>query len=534
MVNTLSSSLNRNRTVAVISLSSLPGPDPSPLLLPVERQRAQKLGVGNLLEQSARMKLAGRMQPARCTSRWASWGSRWVSEAIAFVTTIVFVSCSWALTQVILPEHLLALTCQAHPEDDCRGEAAIAAASGSLEASRAFVNLAALCTMPTLTLIADRMGRKPVILLAILSLFADALACLLCTSLHRLLIVHTLSGLIGNNWLFLAVVYASRADTASVEGGARQAAFALVEAAVFSAILLGPVALGELQDRAGVRTTLTVVVSATGILIPVAALGLRETLPLSVREHAGNLPVCWSDASPHSLLSFLFWEGEDKRRAASMMALCWGAMRGVEYLLVPYTSSRFSWGAGAIGRYTTISSCVMILSSASVAGPFRRWSHSQLLAAGALLATVGCLWWVTSAWWGAALWVGSVFYSAAMFLSPVLRSVISEAVGPLQQSRALGCAAAVETACAFAAPFAFGTVFEAVSQRGWPTSFTYLVAAVLFAAIPLLNRTMVCSPGKLATGNPSLSEPLVASPAACEEGLRPEIHAAPRTESPES
>jgi hypothetical protein len=176
------------------------------------------------------------------------------------------------------------------------------------------------------------------------------------------------------------------------------------------------------------------------------------------------------------------------RRVALLMALTWGAMRGSEYLLVPFVRSQFGWTDGAVGLFSTACAAATVAGNLLLAvTPLRRLPAVGVCAIGAGLSALGCgLYALSGRGRPALFWAGGLAYSIATFLSPLLRSMLSCHIKPSAQARALGAAAAFESACAVVAPLVFGPLVRALEARGMEPA-SYLLASALFAGLlPIL------------------------------------------------
>lgn len=452
------------------------------------------------------------------------------------------IACSAPLQQIILPAHILELSC-ATGSAPCGTAAASEEAAFWLEGSRSFVNVCALLTLPALTLAADRWGRKPVLCLCVCSMALDALACALAPTLALMLALHSASGLLGSVWLFLAAACASRADLTSAEGSDRSGAFALIEAAVMSALVVGPFAWGAFAQALGNRAAMLAMSCALLLLLLLMAALLPETLAPELRAaRLGSARALLAAAHPLAPLGYL----RGARHAgmpgaaaggracsgvllvACMMAACWGAMRATEYLYVPFAATEFGWSDARLGAYSTVLSCAMVASNLLVsltssragARDARAEAHA-ITRSSALSAACACaLWACLSAlraerarWAQPLFWVGALPYGLAMCISPVLRARLSALVPAAEQARALGCAAAVETVAAVCAPLAVGALLEACERIGLP-SLGYVPSALLFLAIAPLSAQLEHTAG--AWRPHALAEPLIAAVAAAE------------------
>jgi len=431
----------------------------------------------------------------------------------------------------------------------CGSRAAIDEAGFYLEATRSFANLPALVTLPALTMVADRVGRRPVLCASVVGMALDALAIALCDSLNSLVVLHSATGLLGSLWLALAIACAIRADVTRVGDGERAGAFAAIETAVMCAALTGPFCLGFLADRIGERKVLLGCSVSLFLLAACIHLLLTETLPNALRKSPGEFGrlregpgesgglrdsvqdtgqeqpcaewnesteglliahpssrcskagACLLSASPFAPFGLLccggrtysggapaVMDGAAVRRVGALMGLTWGAMRGCEFLFVPYARAQFGWEDTALGRYSSACACVTVVGNLLLAAsPLRRVPTRTLCMLGAVASASGCALYAASGGGrGYCFWAGGVLYSLATFLSPLLRAMLSRHIRPDAQARALGCAAALESLCALCAPLVFGPLLRSLEAKS-AEPLAYALAGVLFVLmLPLL------------------------------------------------
>jgi hypothetical protein len=298
------------------------------------------------------------------------------------------------------------------------------------------------------------------------------------------------------------------------------------------AVLVGPLVVGSASARVGELKVLLCSGAALAALALAATALLRETLPTHARAAARARADCARAASPLEPIRFLCAGGDAAgarskadaagvRRVAALMALTWGAMRGTEYLLVPYTSEQFGWADAALGRFSTATALATVAANVALAAtPLCRLSAPALCALGAAASALGCA--LDAGSRGgrcAAFWAGGVLYSLATFLSPLLRSMLSAHVPPAEQARALGAAAALESLAALLAPLAFGPLLRALAAVQLQPLAYVLAAALFVAMLPIArahDRALAAGEARasaLAALPAALAEPLVAGSA---------------------
>ncbi|KAG8458407.1 hypothetical protein KFE25_004548 [Diacronema lutheri] len=413
--------------------------------------------------------------------------------------------CAIPVQTILLPSHVLALSCARLDAAPCGTRAAVDEATVYLEAIKSAPNLLAILTLPALTFVADRIGRKLVFCACIIGMGLDALGCALSPSLPLLLAMHTATGLFGSLWLFLAISCAMRADVTSSADGSRTGAFAAVETAVMCAVLCGPFTLGALSERAGARATIVGTGVALLVLAGVSAALLVETLPASARRAPRTGRECAASANPLQPVAFLCAArtraggadgggGDVKdaaavRRVALLMACTWAPMRACEFLLVPFARLQLGWGDEALGAFSTACAGATVAGNlALAASPLRRAPAVRVCALGALASALGCALYALSGGGRPRLFVaGGVSYSLGTFLSPLLRAMLSRHVRAHAQARALGSAAALESACALLAPLAFGPLLHALEAADAEALSYAAVAALFLAMLPVLS-----------------------------------------------
>mmetsp|Transcript_25011 Transcript_25011/g.64549 ORF Transcript_25011/g.64549 Transcript_25011/m.64549 type:complete len:480 (+) Transcript_25011:3-1442(+) len=425
-------------------------------------------------------------------------------------------ACYAPLTTILLPAHILELSCHSTAAP-CGSDAATEAAGFWLEGSRSFVNFCAMLTLPAFTLVADRWGRKPVLCACVGSMALDACASALAPSLSLVITLHSASGLVGSTWLFIAVACACCVDVMTTEVADRSGAFALIEAAVMTALVVGPLSWGALAQLIGNRLSMLAMSGALVVLLVLMVGLLPETL---TPEHRApplrGTRALIAATHPAAPLTYLC-TSHAVRIVALMMGCLWGAMRAMEYLFVPFASTEFGWGDAHLGAYTTSLSCAMVLSNIILSARSAKRGDAHVLSQiGAGFATFACSLWacisVLPRGRQGVMWAAALPYGMSMFMSPVLRARLSHVVPAGEQARALGCAAAIETVTAVLAPLAAGALLEACEEAGWATSLSYLPSALLFLAIVPLSSLLERNVATTETWRPhALAEPLVSA-----------------------
>jgi DHA1 family tetracycline resistance protein-like MFS transporter len=219
------------------------------------------------------------------------------------------------------------------------------------------MSLAAFLTAPILGNLSDRVGRRPVLLIALAGLALDYLLLAVANTLPLIFFGRVLSGAFGGSY---APAQAAIADMTPPDQRART--FGYVSAAFGVGFVLGP-ALGGLLGEMGERAPFY---AASGLAALNFLYGLFVFPESLAREH--RRPFDWRRANPLGALTAA-------RRATGLMAMAviltlWQ----IASLVYPltwafYGIAQFGWSSGMIGASLAAVGVVIALSQMLLTGP---------------------------------------------------------------------------------------------------------------------------------------------------------------------
>jgi len=331
---------------------------------------------------------------------------------------------------------------------------------------------------PVLGALADRFGRRPVLLLGFTGLALSFFVTALATALWMLVAVRLVAGAMQAN---AAVANAYVADISTPEQ--RAARMGMLGAMFGIGFILGPTAgglLGAIDLRLPffVAGTLAVANGLYGYFV------LPESLPAQRRR-----PFTWRSAHPLAALQTLT-RNPGIGWLAAAIALAVLAQFTMHSSWVLYTHFKFGWGPAEVGW----SLFVVGLSSAFVQGVLlrhllKRFTPQKLavwgLAIGALTyAAIGA---ASSGWMMYAVIVtGTLLGGGAQ---AALQSIVSNAADPSRQGEVMGSMASINSLMAVIAPTVAGPLLVLVSERppgDWLIGLPFFACAAVQALAALI------------------------------------------------
>ncbi|WP_432081557.1 MFS transporter [Streptomyces sp. WAC 04229] len=340
-------------------------------------------------------------------------------------------------------------------------------AIGALFAS---YSIAQLISAPLLGRASDRLGRKPVLLLALSGSVVSALLMANTTSLAGLLVARVVAGACGGS---IAVAHAFAADL--TPPARRTRSLGLLGAAVGCGFVAGP-ALGALLAHRGLAGVGVVSACVATAALCLAAAALPDPRGTGAeRVHQRKAEPSRGPAGTRPLLVAAF---------AATAAFC-----AMEATLALLGANAYGFGPRALGWMLAAAGITMAVAQGGLAAPLAaRFGPRTLAAAGALVlgAGLGCLPLLPD--WGAvtALMVASLGQG---LLTPALSTLVADAA-PDRTGAAMG---AVQSATALAratAPAAAGTAYDLRPLLPYLSALALaVVAAACIRALPGQART---------------------------------------------
>jgi len=326
---------------------------------------------------------------------------------------------------------------------------------------------------PILGALADRFGRRPVILLSNLGLGLDYLLLAVAPSVGWLFVARIVSGITA------ASIPAAFAYVADVTPPAQRArSFGLVGAAFGLAFVIGP-GLGGVLGSVDLRLPFWV---AAGLSFANAAYGLfvlPESLPRERRA-----PFHWRRANPVGSLVLLRTHPALLGLAATGF-LFQLAHESLPAVFVLYTDHRYGWSELDVGlTLTLVGLCGALVQGAVTHRVVRRIGERRALLLGLLCGSTGFLIYGVAPT-GGLLLVGVPIMSLWGLTGPTLQSLLTRKVAADEQGRLQGAQSSLRGIAALIGPGLYTGIFRwgigtdlKVELPGVP----YLLASVLLVA----------------------------------------------------
>jgi DHA1 family tetracycline resistance protein-like MFS transporter len=349
---------------------------------------------------------------------------------------------------------------------------------------------------PFLGNLSDRFGRRPILLLSVLTFAIDNLICALATSFWMLFIGRMLAGLSGGSF---ATCSAYIADISTEENRAKN--FGLIGIAFGVGFTVGPV-IGGFLGEFGPRVPFYGAAAVSFLNFVAACFLLPETLdaknrrafewkranPLGALKQMRNYPgIGWISA-----VLFLFW------LAHAVYPAVWSFV----------STYRFGWSEGQIGLslgiYGIGAAAVMALLLPKIVPVLGEWKTAVV----GLCFSVAGLTGYAFAWQGWMVYAVIVLTVMENVADPPLRSIAAGKVPPSAQGELQGALTSLSSITTIVGPLIFTQLFGYFTKADAPVTFAgapFLMAAVfiLLATIVFLLRVRTSksvSAGERSTG----------------------------------
>jgi MFS transporter, DHA1 family, tetracycline resistance protein len=340
------------------------------------------------------------------------------------------------------------------------GDASLAWHYGVLLAS--YAALQTVCA-PWLGRLADRVGRRPVLLVSLACAALDYAVAARASGLATIYAARAVAGITGATG---AVAGACVADAAPPAERAR--AFGLLGACYGAGMIAGP-ALGGLLGGQALRAPF----AAAALLNAVACVAAWRWLPetgraVAVASMPGEGAAVMHDTTPRSN-GLTRWLGV----YAVMQAV--GQIPATLWAI--FCAARFGWSPGAVGLSLAGFGALHALVQAGVAGPLTaRWGERRTLAAGIAIDALGYVL-VAFASSGAWLIPGMLCLALGGVGAPALQGLLSGLAGPERQGALQGRLASLNGLTAMGGPLVVGALRAATGAwDGW----VWLAGALLY------------------------------------------------------
>jgi DHA1 family tetracycline resistance protein-like MFS transporter len=338
---------------------------------------------------------------------------------------------------------------------------------------------------PILGLLADRLGRRPVLLVSLSGLGFDFLFMAFAPSLAWLFVGRLISGATSG------VFSTANAYVADVTAPADRArAFGWMGAAFNVGFLAGP-AIGGLLGQVNLRLPFMAAAALTLANALYGALILPESLPPERRAARFAL----SKANPLGSLALLT-SRPGLGELAGIYFLFQLAMMVWPSVFVLYTGYRYGWTPGIVGLTMMVGSLMGIGVQSFLVGPtISRFGERGAMLAGATAGTIGLSWYALAPN-SLVYWLGMPVNCFGGLMTPGLQGLMTHRVGPDEQGQLQGANQSMAGLASLLGPSLFGLSFAwavrhpAAHLPGLPL----LVAAAVSAGCVILSLRIAFSP----------------------------------------
>ncbi|MDN5005455.1 TCR/Tet family MFS transporter [Bradyrhizobium sp. GCM10027634] len=325
---------------------------------------------------------------------------------------------------------------------------------------------------PVLGVLSDRVGRRPVLLLALAGTTVDYLIMAFTPYLSLLFISRTIAGLTAAG---VAMITATIADI--TPEGMRAHRFGLFHACFRSGFVIGPVIGGMLGDIS-LRAPFLAAAALSSANVLIALFVLPET------HRTKHKPFAWRTLNPFAPLR---WALTFRALIPLLSVFLLVSLVGQTYstLWVLFVTDRFHWTATDIGISLGIFGALVALVQAFAIAPLTE----RLGERGTLLLGIGCeaialliLAFAQAGWIAFALIPLIAFGGIS---APALRALQSKAVDRERQGQLQGVVASFVSLAAILGPLAFGAIY-ALSRpdRTW---LVWIIGVAIFAVtVPMV------------------------------------------------
>jgi MFS transporter, DHA1 family, tetracycline resistance protein len=330
---------------------------------------------------------------------------------------------------------------------------------------------------PVTGALADRYGRRPVVLLSNFGLGCDCIFMALAPTLSWLFLGRVISGITS------ASVPTANAYIADITPEEQRAAkFGMLGAAFGLGFIVGP-ALGGMLGGMGLRYPFW---GAAGLSLANAAYGffiLPESLPKE-RRAAFSL----RKANPLGSLKLLRSHPELFGLATAMF-LYYSAHEALPSMYVIYTTYRYHWSAQLTGwTLAGVGAGSTIVSAALISLAIKHLGVIRTLFTGMLCGVAGFVIFAVAPS-SAIFMTGIVFISLWGLASPAMQELMTKRVGPSEQGQLQGALMSLFGVAGMIGPLVFTGIFALAIAPSravqWPGAPYWLAAGLLFGSLML-------------------------------------------------
>lgn len=334
---------------------------------------------------------------------------------------------------------------------------------------------------PILGLMADRWGRRPVLLISLFGLAVDFLFMAFAPTLMWLFVGRVLNGLTASSFS------TANAYLADVTGPAERAkVFGWMSSAFSFGFIFGP-AFGGWLGEIDLRLPFLAAAAITSVNFLYGLFVLPESLAPEKRATRFD----WAKANPLGSLRLL-------RSHTGLLGLAGvGFLFQLAHMVLPsifvlYAGYRYGWTTGVLGLTFVATGVAGVIVQAFLVGPVvKRIGERNAVLLGALSGMLGFIWygWAPTG----TLYLSAVpVFAMIGFLMPGLQGLMTRRVLPSQQGQLQGANQSLTGVAAIVGPLIFGQVFAwSIRHEAFhvPGLAIYLAAGLLGLAFMLALAT---------------------------------------------